>query len=88
MVYAIFIALFPRRRPFEMGIAAGLFALGIELFKLMHTPELDAFRLTLAGQLLIGRVFSYGDILAYWATIVAFASVDNVRLTQGKRSVR
>jgi len=79
MVYAIFVALFPSRRPLEVGIAASLFALAIELFKLVHAPDLDTFRLTLAGQLFIGRFFSYADILAYWVAIVMFATIDNVK---------
>jgi uncharacterized protein DUF2809 len=80
MVYAIFVALFPRRRPIELGAAAGFFALAVELFKLVHAPAIDAFRQTLAGQLLIGRVFSYVDILAYCFGIAAFAAMDNLRL--------
>ena len=80
MVYAIFVALFPRRSPLELGIAASIFALAIEFFKLVHTPAIDAFRLTLAGQLLIGRFFSYADILAYWVAITAFAVIDNAKL--------
>jgi hypothetical protein len=77
MVYAILVAIFPIRRPLEIAVAAALLALAVELFKLVHTPALDAFRLTLAGQLLLGRIFSYVDILAYWATIIACAALDN-----------
>lgn len=76
MVYAIFVGLFPKRRPVEVGIVSGLFALAVELFKLIHSPALDAFRTTLAGQLLIGRFFSAADILAYWFAIGLFAFVD------------
>jgi hypothetical protein len=85
MVYAIFVALLPRRRPSEIGIIASILALAIEFFKLVHTPNLDAFRLNLAGQLLIGRVFSYADILAYWLAIAAFALVDNLKFKQVKQ---
>jgi hypothetical protein len=86
MVYAIFVALFPRRRPIEIGIAAGVFALAVELFKLVHSPAIDSFRLTLAGQLIIGRFFSYGDILAYWVAIAAFAAADKATLTPKEES--
>jgi hypothetical protein len=37
----------------------------VELFRLVHAPWLDAFRLTTAGALLLGRVFSPWDVLAY-----------------------
>jgi hypothetical protein len=40
-------------------------AVGVELSRLIHMPWLDAFRLTLAGALLLGRVFSPTNIVAY-----------------------
>jgi hypothetical protein len=40
-------------------------AIGVELFRLVHTPELDAFRLTTAGALLLGRIFSVWNMVAY-----------------------
>jgi hypothetical protein len=40
-------------------------AVCVELFRLVHAPWLDAFRPTMAGALLLGRVFSPWDVLAY-----------------------
>ena len=40
-------------------------AIGVELFRLVHFPWLDAFRLTLPGALLLGRVFSVWNMVAY-----------------------
>jgi hypothetical protein len=37
---------------------------------LYHAPWLDEFRLTTAGALLLGRVFSLWNILAYMAGIL------------------
>jgi Protein of unknown function (DUF2809) len=51
------------RRPIAALSAA--IAIGVELFRLVHTPGLDAFRLTPAGALLLGRIFSPWDMLAY-----------------------
>lgn len=45
-------------------------ALCVELFKLCHAPMLDAFRLTLPGKLLLGRVFSLWDLVAYAVAII------------------
>ena len=56
--------------------AAGAVTTVIELFKLYHAPALDAFRLTLPGALLLGRIFSVWDLVAYWLAIVAGASAD------------
>jgi hypothetical protein len=44
---------------------AALIAICVELFRLVHTPWLDAFRLTLPGALLLGRIFSPWNMLAY-----------------------
>lgn len=44
-------------------------AAAVEFSRLYHTPMLDEFRLTLAGKLLLGRVFSLWNIVAYAAGI-------------------
>jgi hypothetical protein len=49
---------------------AGSIAVGVELFRLVHEPWLDAFRLTMAGALLLGRVFSLWNMLAYGVGII------------------
>ncbi len=43
---------------------AVLLAFAVECFKLVHRPALDAFRITLAGKLLLGRVFTLGALVA------------------------
>lgn len=50
------------------GLAVAL-AVAVELSRLHHTPWMDAFRLTTAGALLLGRVFSLLNIVAYVAGI-------------------
>lgn len=67
-------------RPVRVGLVACLLtasfiAIGSEVFRLYHTPWLDAFRKTLAGALLIGRVFLVGNIVAYEIGILAAAAV-------------
>jgi hypothetical protein len=62
-------------RPRIVSIAA-LIAIGVELFRLVHIPGLDAFRLTTAGALLLGRVFSPWNIVAYGFGIAAGALLD------------
>jgi len=58
-----------RPRPSTAAISAAI-AIGVELFRLVHAPWLDAFRLTLPGALLLGRIFSVWDVLGYGAGIV------------------
>jgi hypothetical protein len=59
---------------------AAVIAVGVELFRLVHTPWLDSFRLTMAGALLLGRIFSPWDILAYAVGIALGVLLDNLVL--------
>jgi hypothetical protein len=58
------------------AIVAGVIATLVEFLKLAHTPALDAFRRTLAGVLLLGRIFSFTDIAVYWVAIAVAAAID------------
>jgi hypothetical protein len=57
----------------SVALVAAVIAIGVELFRLVHTPWLDAFRLTMVGALLLGRIFSLWDILAYGVGIAVGA---------------
>ncbi|WP_249407521.1 ribosomal maturation YjgA family protein [Rhizobium sp. CFBP 8752] len=70
----------------RLAFAAFLIALSVELSRLYHTPELDAFRLTTAGKLLLGRVFSLRNIAAYAVGIGIAGAVESWRLKRGRRS--
>jgi hypothetical protein len=70
MVLFIVGALLPGAAPTAVWVAAAI-ALATELFRLYHTPALDAFRLTLPGALLLGRVFNPWNVVAYWVGILA-----------------
>lgn len=76
MVYWIVAALLPRLRPITLGALAGSLTAVVELSRLYHAPALDAFRLTLAGKLILGRFFSLYDIAAYWLAIAVAAAID------------
>jgi Protein of unknown function (DUF2809) len=56
-------------------------AIGVELFRLVHTPWLDDFRLTTAGALLLGRVFSPWNMLAYAAGIMLGMMLDRFSIS-------
>ena len=61
----------------RIALIAATIAVGVELFRLVHTPWLDDFRLTAAGALLLGRVFSPLNMLAYGAGIVLTMWLDS-----------
>jgi Protein of unknown function (DUF2809) len=59
-----------------IALISVLIAIAVELFRLVHLPWLDGFRLTLAGALLLGRIFSAWDMLAYGVGIGLGALLD------------
>ncbi len=76
MVYWLLSALLPTRGRWIVAVVAGVMATLVELLRLYHSPGLDGFRLTLAGALLLGRVFSSIHIFLYWAAIVGAWALD------------
>jgi uncharacterized protein DUF2809 len=69
MVFFIVAIAAPRRSRQHVALISAVIAVCVELFRLVHAPWLDDFRLTLAGAVLLGRIFSAWDILAYGAGI-------------------
>jgi len=81
MIFWLVAALLPALRPLPAALLAAAIATAVECFKLVHTPALDAFRLTLPGILLLGRFFSLQDLAAYY-TAIALAAAYRHRLTR------
>ena len=76
MIYWLAALVRPGAKPVRLALAAAVIATVVELFKLVHTPGLDAFRLTLAGKVVLGRFFYWSDFLAYYGAIAIAAWVD------------
>ena len=76
MIYWIVSTLLPSVRLCSVALLTACIATAVEFFKLYHAPALDSFRLTIPGILLLGRIFSAWDILAYWIAIVAGVFLD------------
>jgi Protein of unknown function (DUF2809) len=55
-------------------------AICVELFRLVHAPWLDDFRLTTAGALLLGRVFSPRNMVAYVVGIMVGMALDRASI--------
>jgi Protein of unknown function (DUF2809) len=62
----------------SIALISAAIAVGVELFRLVHAPWLDAFRLTLPGALLLGRIFSLWNILAYGVGIIFAMGLDHI----------
>jgi hypothetical protein len=67
----------------NVALLSASIAVGVEMFRLVHAPWLDAFRLTLPGALLLGRIFSPWNMLAYGVGIALAMGLD--RFTAGRR---
>lgn len=72
----------------RIAVIAVAIAIGVELFLLVHVPWLDAFRLTLPGTLLPGRVFSAWNLLAYGTGICLGVMLDHLRKRALRRLLR
>ncbi len=74
-----FVAIAASDRPQRsLGLISVSIAVCVELFRLVHAPWLDAFRLTMAGALLLGRVFSPWNMLAYGVGIILGMLLDRI----------
>ena len=76
-LYWFVATLLPKLQPTALAVVAALAALAVEFSRLVPQPTVDAFRLTLAGQILLGRFFSFKNIAAYLLAIVTSALIDN-----------
>jgi hypothetical protein len=85
MIYWIVSALLPSLRLLVVSLISAALTTAVEFFKMHHSPALDAFRLTIPGILLLGRVFSAWDVLAYWLAILIGVFVDR-RIRSGARA--
>ena len=64
----------------SIALISAAIAVGVELFRLIHAPWLDAFRLTLPGALLLGRIFSAWNMLAYGVGIIFAMGLDRMAM--------
>jgi Protein of unknown function (DUF2809) len=88
MVYFLVAIAAPDLSRRSIALTAAVIAVAVELFRLVHTPALDAFRLTLAGALLLGRIFSPWDMLAYGLGIILAIGPDRLTGQPSSSTVR
>jgi hypothetical protein len=76
MVYCLLASLTPKSNPARIAVVAVVIAASVEFSQLWHTETLDAFRATRIGVLLIGRFFSWWDIVSYTIGIAVITALD------------
>ncbi|UJW73437.1 ribosomal maturation YjgA family protein [Rhizobium sp. SL42] len=86
MVFWLLAVLFVGQPLGRVAMIASVIAAATEFSRLYHAPWLDEFRLTLAGALLLGRIFSVWNILAYLIGIAAAALIERQLLTLRQRA--
>ncbi|WP_426426098.1 DUF2809 domain-containing protein [Bradyrhizobium genosp. A] len=67
----------------QLAVITMAIAVVVEFSRMVHTPWLDAFRLTTAGALLLGRIFSLWNLVAYVAGIVVGVWLDRLVALRG-----
>ncbi|PPQ36915.1 Protein of unknown function [Rhodoblastus acidophilus] len=78
-MYFLVFAVLLRARPREQALyVAALACALIECLKLVHTPALEAFRMTSTGAWTLGRVFSGWNFLAYGAGLASAYGLDRL----------
>lgn len=83
MVFLLVSVLLPRLIRTQLAAIAAVIAVVIEFSRLVHSPGLDAFRLTTAGALLLGRIFSLWNLAAYAAGIAFGVLTDRLAAMRG-----
>jgi hypothetical protein len=75
-LYWFLATLLPRLRPPAIATLAIIIATLLELSRLVPIAPIDAFRLTFAGKILLGRYFSLKNIAAYILAILFTSTLD------------
>ena len=80
MVFFAWRALRPLARTRDVALLAMATSIAVEFAKLLQTPWLVQFRHTTVGHLLLGHVFSWQNLVAYGAGVLAGAAIDRLLL--------
>jgi hypothetical protein len=81
-LYWFLATVLPKLRPQAIAALAITIATLLELSRLVPIAPIDAFRLTFAGKILLGRYFSIKNIAAYIFAIALTAMLDNSLVTR------
>jgi hypothetical protein len=75
-LYWLAAMLMPRVQCWRLAALVAVVAAVLEFSRLWHEASLDAFRVTTAGRILLGRYFSFKNIAVYWLAIALAALLD------------
>jgi Protein of unknown function (DUF2809) len=82
-----FIAFFlARQKPLTIGLIALIVSTAIEFLKRVQSSPLEGVRNTFFGKVILGRYFSYTDIVVYWFAILCALWIDHSAIYGGRAS--
>lgn len=76
LVYLLVALAWPRWPTWRLSLVALGTCYAIELSQLVHTPWLDALRVTLPGRLVLGAGFLWSDLACYAVGVLLGAALD------------
>ncbi len=85
-LYWFLAAVLPKLRPQAVATFAIVIASFLELSRLIPIAPIDAFRLTFAGKILLGRFFSIKNIAAYILAIALTATLDHAFIARHRQN--
>jgi hypothetical protein len=85
-LYWFLATLLPKLHPRAVATLATLMATLLELSRLVPIAPIDAFRLTFAGKIILGRYFSVKNIFAYLLAIAITATLDHLLIESTAKS--
>jgi Protein of unknown function (DUF2809) len=85
-LYWFLATLLPKLRPPTLAALAIVIATLLELSRLVPIAPIDAFRLTFAGKILLGRYFSLKNIAAYILAITITAMLDHFLIAPSRQN--
>jgi len=87
MVFFGWRALRRRANVRQVALLAMATSIAVEFAKLWQAPWLVQFRHTTAGHLLLGHVFSWGNLVAYGVGVLAGVALDRLLLRTTPRAI-
>jgi len=87
-LYFLLVTLSPRSFPGRVLVLTIILGAVVEGLKLVHLPQLDTFRASTAGGLLLGHAFSASNIACYAVGAVLAVILDSIITWRPNRAVK
>ncbi len=76
LIYFLAAFAFPKTSRLQLLALTFVVVTAVEFSRLYHAPWLDTFRISLAGKLILGKIFSMWNLPAYYAGLLLAFGID------------